>query len=121
MVEQRLGTHQDSREAVAALARLLIQKRLLQRMRLHGGAEPFDGCDATSGDRADLARAGVDRLAIEQHHAASALLQAATVSRAFQIEPVAQNVQQWRHGFRRDARPPAVHVSAMSCAMDTSA
>ena len=41
-VEQRLGADHDPRQTVAALARLLVEERLLQRMRLRGAAQPLD-------------------------------------------------------------------------------
>ena len=54
-VEQRLGRDQNAAEAIAALARLLFQKCLLQRMRLFRRAEPFDRGDAAAGDRRQAA------------------------------------------------------------------
>ena len=104
-------------QAVAALTRLLVEERLLQRMRLCGTAQPLDRRDAAPGDGADLARARIDRLAVEQHHAASALLQAAAVARALQIELVAQHVQQRRRLGAVTCTDLPFTVSAMSCAM----
>ena len=42
MVEQRLGRDQDAGQAIAALAGLLVEKGLLQRVRPLRRAEPFD-------------------------------------------------------------------------------
>ena len=98
-VEQRLGGHDDAGQAVAALAGLLVEEGLLQRMQLVRRAEPLDGGHAAAGDRAGLARAGEDRLAVDQHHAGAALLQPAAVARAHQAEMVAQGLQQ-RRGLR---------------------
>ena len=51
-------------------------------VQLVGRAQPFDGSDLAVGHRANLAGAGVGGLAVDQHHAAAALLQAAAVARA---------------------------------------
>ena len=45
LVEQRLGRDQDAGEAVAALAGLLVDEGLLQRVRALGRAQPLDGDD----------------------------------------------------------------------------
>src|SRR5687767_7341952 len=102
-IEQRLGRHDDAAQAIAALAGLLVEESLLQGMRLGWRAQPFDGRDLAIGQRADFAGAGVGGLAVDQHHAAAALLQATAVARAHQAEVVAQNVEQRRRLRRLDA------------------
>ena len=99
-VEQRLGRHQDAAQAIAALAGLLVEEGLLQRMRLGRRAQALDRGHRAAGHRADLAGAGIGRLAVDQHHAAAALLQAAAVARAHQPEMVAQDLEQ-RGGLGR--------------------
>src|SRR5579885_1060522 len=42
---QRSRSHDDSRQAVAALPRLAVEDRALQRMHRFGGAESFDSRD----------------------------------------------------------------------------
>ena len=49
-----------------------------------------------AGDREDRPRAGLLRLAVDQHHAAAALLEPAAEARAHQAERVAQDVEQRR-------------------------
>ena len=44
-VEQRLGRDQDARQAIAALAGLLVDESLLQRVRALGAAQALDGGD----------------------------------------------------------------------------
>ena len=55
-VEQLLGRHDHAVDAVAALRRLLVDERLLQRMRLVDRAETFDGGDLLRADVAGSAR-----------------------------------------------------------------
>jgi hypothetical protein len=107
-VEQRLGRHDDAAQAIATLPRLLIEEGLLQGMRPGRRAQAFDGGDLAFGHRADFARAGVDGLAVDQHHAAAALLQPAAVARAHQAEVIAQDVEQGRRLRSVDALGLAV-------------
>src|ERR1700755_2373387 len=76
-VEQRFGRDDDAGEAIAALPGLLVEESLLQNVRTLGAAEAFDGGHALAGHVPDRARAGFLRLAVDQHHAAAALLEAA--------------------------------------------
>src|SRR5580658_8656603 len=76
-VEQRLGRNQNAAQTIAALARLLVQESLLQRMRLFRRAEPFDRCDAAAGDGPELAGAGFFRPAVDEHQATAALFEPA--------------------------------------------
>src|SRR5579863_10586886 len=89
-VEQCLRLDDDAGQAVAALAGLLVEERKLERMWFGGSAEAFDGGDRSAGNGANLTRAGVDRGAVDQHHATAALLEATAVARAFEIELGAQ-------------------------------
>ena len=65
-VEQRLRGDEDAREAVAALAGLLVDERLLQRMRLLGRAEPFDRRDRLAGDAPQRPGTGLAGFAVDQ-------------------------------------------------------
>lgn len=101
-VEQRLGRDQDAAETIAALARLLLKKGLLQRMRLVRRAKAFDGRDAAAGDACDRAPAGFHRRAINQNKAAAALLKATAETRADQPELIAQDIEQRHVVVRHD-------------------
>src|SRR5690242_20816810 len=56
-VEQRLGRDQNPAKTISALAGLLLEKGLLQRMRGLRRAETFDGRHAAAGDACDCAPA----------------------------------------------------------------
>ena len=45
LIEERLRREDDAVQAEAALRRLLVDERLLNRMRLLDGAEPFERRD----------------------------------------------------------------------------
>src|SRR5690349_4557376 len=83
-VEQRLGRHQNAAETIAALAGLLLDKGLLQRMRLVRRAKTFDRGHVAAGDAGDGAAAGLHRLPVDQDKAAAALFEAAAEPRAGQ-------------------------------------
>src|ERR1700732_3167621 len=87
-VEQRLGGYQNPREAIATLAGLLREDRLLERMQLLAVAQSFDRGDGLARDGRDFARAGVHRLAVQEHHAGAALLEAAAAAAAGRAERV---------------------------------
>src|SRR5262245_7052352 len=88
LVQQGLRRDQDAGEAISALAGLLIEKGLLQRMRAGGIAKAFDRDDLLSCDTPDGLGAAFLRRAVDQHHAAAALLQPAAETRPFQSERV---------------------------------
>ena len=69
------------------------RKSLLKRMGLGRRAKTLDRCHRPADHRANLARAGMSRLAVDQHHAASALFEAAAVARALEAEMIAQHVE----------------------------
>src|SRR4051812_15618455 len=50
LLEEMSGGHDDAGNAVAALSRLLVQKRVLQGMEVVGCAESFQCDDLTPGD-----------------------------------------------------------------------
>ncbi len=108
-VEERLGGDEDAGQAIAALARLLVEKGLLQRMRPLRGAEPLDRQHSLADDGRDGLTAGFHRLAVDQHHAGAALLETAAEFRADEAEMVAQDVEQRRVGIGGEARRLAVH------------
>jgi hypothetical protein len=79
-----------------ALTGLLVKKDLLQRMRLCGTAEAFDGDDLFSGDTPNRFGAAFLRCAVDQHYATAALLEPAAKPRTHQAQLVAQNIEQRR-------------------------
>src|SRR6266545_4724132 len=88
--EQRRRRYQDAGEAIAALAGLLVEERLPQRVQRVVRPEPLDGRDGAAGEACDLPAAGIRRLAVDQYHAGAALLGAAAEPAAAQAELVAQ-------------------------------
>src|SRR5262245_44412692 len=89
-VEERRRRHDPAVDAVAALRNLLLQERLLHRMRLVRCAEPIEGLDLVTRGIGDRRRAGADRLAVEMHGARAALRQAAAEMRVRHAQIVAQ-------------------------------
>src|SRR5262245_54290757 len=85
-VQECLRRNQNSSEAIAALAGLLVEKSLLQWMRPRGIAKPFHGDDLFACNTPDRPGAAFFRRPIDQHHAAATLLKAAAEARAHQAE-----------------------------------
>ena len=110
MVEQCLGCDQDAGQAIAALAGLLVDKGLLQRMRPVRRAQAFDRHDVLAGDGRDRLAAGFLRPAVDQHHAAAALFEAAAEFGPHQTEMVAQNVEQRGSFVRGHTDRLAIHL-----------
>src|SRR5215211_1766412 len=112
--EQRRGAHDDAGQAVAALARLLIDKGLLERMCPRLAAQGF----AQALDRGDLAPlrrrhrgvAGLDAAPVEQHRAASAHAGAAAEPGALEFQVVAQDVDERHARVCRDDAARTVDV-----------
>src|SRR5262245_59659357 len=88
--------HDPAVDAVAALRHLLLDVRLLERVRLLGRAEAVDGGDALSRRGRYRHDARANRLALQMDRARAALREAATEMRVVQREIVAQGVQE-RH------------------------
>src|SRR5262249_9362050 len=108
-IEQRPGRNEDTAQAVTALAGLLVEKGLLQGVQMPRCPQALDGGDGAPGHGPDFAAAGVGRLAVDQHHAGAALLQATAVARPAEAQLVAQHVDQ-RRGLRNADLPAfAVH------------
>src|SRR5215207_6185349 len=53
LLQEMSGRHDDARDAIAALGRLLVQDCLLQGMEVVGCSETFQGDDLTPRDIAD--------------------------------------------------------------------
>src|SRR5262245_52240560 len=106
--QQCRGRNQDARQAIAALAGLLGEERLLQRVQRAVVREALDCGDGATGDGRQLARARVRGLAVDQHHAGAALLGAATEPAAAQAELVAQHRKERSGSVGLDANGLAV-------------
>jgi len=68
--------------------------RIPSPMRAASARQPFDGGDGLAGNRGGLARTGILRLPVDQHHAGAALFGAAAELAAAQIKLVAQHRKQ---------------------------
>ena len=96
LIEQRLGREDDAAQAEAALRRLLVDERLLDRMRTLGRAEPFERGDLGAGYGLHRRHARPDRLAVHDHGAGAALAEPAAELRAAQRQIVAEHVEERR-------------------------
>src|SRR2546422_10806245 len=93
-IQKCLGSHDDAIDAKSALHRLLIDERLLNRVRLLEASEAFERRDLRSRDSAHRRDAGTYCLAFDDHRAGSALTETATELRPAQRKIVAQHVEQ---------------------------
>jgi hypothetical protein len=101
-IQQRLGAHDHPGGAVAALRRLLIDKRLLQRSGSVGCAEPLDRRDAAPVQHGERGQARIHGGAIDDDGTRAALAEAATELGAVQPELIAQHVKQRRRRIGLD-------------------
>lgn len=92
-VEQRLGRHDHSGRAVAALDGTSVDKRLLQRVRLVGGADALDGLDRAAVRLDGEHTARVDRAPVHDDRAGAAFAKVTALLRARQVRALAQHVQ----------------------------
>src|SRR5690606_8128666 len=95
-VQQGLGTHEYAGETVTALAGLLLENAVEQRMIAIIPGKRLHGLHVLATDGADGNHAGCLRSAVDQHGAAHALALDATSPRALQSEVIAQNIQKRR-------------------------
>ena len=110
--DERRGRHDHPVDAVAALRGLLVDERLLDRMRLVGRAESFDRRDGSAGGGGERRRARANRVAVDVHHARAALSEPAAELGAGEAEVVAQDVEQRRVGRGGDVVRRAVDDQA---------
>src|SRR3954469_1179160 len=83
--EERFRPHSHALAAIAALAGLLLDERLLDRMQLLLGAQAFDRLPGAL-HRGDRRAARADGLAVDQHGAGAALRKAAAELRPVELE-----------------------------------
>src|SRR5579862_9475879 len=108
-IEQGLRRDEDAGEAIAALPGLLVEKGLLQRVRMFRGAQPLDRQNRLPRNGRQRLAAGFLRVAVYEHHARAALFGAAAEPRPGEAEMVAQHVEQRRIGVGRDADGVSIH------------
>ena len=99
LVEKRLGGKDDAIQTETALSGLLVDERLLERMRRLRRAQAFKRDDLRAGHGAHARDAGSDRLAVGDDGAGTALSLAAPELRPTELQVVAQDLQQRRRGI----------------------
>ena len=97
------GCHDHARGAESALERLRIEERLLHRMEVPVGGEPFDGGDFAPFGTKSRHKAAVDGFAVEPDRACAAI---AGIAAFFHAEPseIASEGSQALAGPRLSAR-----------------
>src|SRR5262249_60392424 len=83
-VEQRLGRNENAAETISALARLLVEKGLLQRMWLVRRAKTFDRRHTAACNADGRTAAGLHPLSLDQHDAGTPFFQAPAQTRPAQ-------------------------------------
>src|SRR5262249_4714329 len=86
LVEERLGGENHAVQAEAALRRLLVDERALNRMRAVGRAETFERDDLGVADRSDPRHAGPHGAAAHDRGTRSALAETAAELRSAKRE-----------------------------------
>ena len=94
LAQQRGRAHQHPRRAVAALERVVLVERLLQRRQLAVLAEPLDGLDARAVRLDGEQHAALHEHAVEDHRARAAVAGVAADVAAGQVEVVAQEMDE---------------------------
>src|SRR5437764_8155421 len=110
-LQERGGLHDHAVDAIAALHRLLVDERLLQRVRLRRRSETFERHEFLPRGGRHRHGAGTHGLAVEVHRARAALTQPAAEARSMHPEVIAQRIEQ-RHLriVGRDGRRLAVEI-----------
>src|SRR5262249_57692629 len=110
---EQLGRHHDHAVgAIAALRRLFVDERLLQRVRLLDGAKTLERRDLLVADIPDRRHAGTRRFCVEQYRTGAALPKAASEFGPIEPKVVAKDVEQGRVGLGRDRVALAVDLDA---------
>ena len=99
----------DAAQAVATLRRLLVDERLLQRMRPLGTAEPLERGHTGPVHVPHLRDAGPDGTTIHEDRAAAALAEPAAEFRPAQSELFKQHVEQWHRRIEVHRMVDTVH------------
>src|SRR5215510_1301238 len=72
-IQKRLGHHQHSRRAIAALSAAVLNKSFLDGMEFRADLQAFNRCNIRAVELAGKNQARVDRLAVEQNGARAAI------------------------------------------------
>src|SRR5579862_6832256 len=104
-VEQRLRAHDHAGDAIAALRRLLVEERALQRIRIVHAAQRLDRANRAPAEHRDRRDAREHSLAVDDDRARAALTEAAAELRAVQLQMVPQHVKKRRIGIGVDRVP----------------
>src|ERR1700753_2168545 len=107
-VEQVLGRHHHPRRAEPALQAVLLPETLLDRVQLAGRGQALHGGDVTAVDLDRQHRAGLDRPAVDQHRAGTAVGRVAAAVGAGQPGAPADQVGQQQPGLDLGDLPGAV-------------
>src|SRR5712691_2437375 len=107
---QILSGHQHSRRAEAALQRVLLVKRFLQRLQLAGIRKALDGVHPTAVRLHGEHQAAAHDVAVDPHGACAAHPVLATDVRAGEAQLIAQEVDEVLPRSNAAAHPRAVHA-----------
>src|SRR5262249_24957110 len=102
LIEERLGGQDDAAQAEAALRGLVVDERFLKRMRFLRRAEAVEGHDVGAVDGAHRRPARTYSAAVDDGGAGTALPETATEFRPFELQVVAQYVQERGRGIHID-------------------
>ena len=95
-LQQRMRSHHHAGDAIAALCRLLLDKRTLQRTRLRSSSEPLEGHDLPPRKPLHRHQTGKYRLAVDDDGTCPALPEAATELGGVKTQNIAQDIEQRR-------------------------
>ena len=109
LIEKCLRGQDHAVEAEAALRRLFVDKRLLNRVRLFGRAQTLERRDARAADGRDGCHARADRAAADNRGARAALAEAAAELRTAQTEVIAEHIEERRCRIDVDGATLPVH------------
>src|SRR5262245_59335099 len=93
-VEKRPGAHQLARRAEATLRRVVLGKRLLQRIEPAVAGETFYRLNRAAIHPDGQAAAGVDRLSVDQHGARPTLTAFAAQLGTRQVQVIPENLSE---------------------------
>ena len=110
LIQKGLRRHDDSADAEPALGRLLIDKSLLNRVRILRSAKSFKRCDFGRGDSLNGCDAGSDRLAFDDHGTRAALSQTAAEFGAPKLQIVAERIEQGSRRIEIYTMRTAIHL-----------
>src|SRR5690606_1970868 len=93
-LEQRVGGHENAGRAEAALRGAVLAEGGLERVRLAGAREAFDGGDIPALGLPDGGQAGEYGLSVEEDGAGATVALVATLFGAGQAEDIAKRLEQ---------------------------